>query len=155
VLDVKILMNDHINLIVEGSKGGTQPVEVELISPNVYEVLYSPGFVEGIAAGDVVRVTDYSLGEFEVVKYGGNVSIKIADSKLIIEILPKIDEILSFVGARRDGNMEYVAVWTIPVGSGFSEIEASVKKACALLKEPEWWYGNVYDPGGDPLNWWL
>jgi hypothetical protein len=88
-------MNNHINLAVAGSKDGTQPVEVRPISPHVYEVLYSPGFVEGIAAGDVIRVTDYALGQFKVEQYGGNVSIKIADSETIVKVLPKIDDILS------------------------------------------------------------
>ncbi|WP_299589385.1 DUF4265 domain-containing protein [uncultured Microbulbifer sp.] len=148
-------MNNHINLIVEGSKGGTQPVEVELVSPDVYRILYSPGFVEDIAAGDTIRVTNKETGDFEVIEYGGNVSVKISDTSRIIEKLPDIDEILSSVRARRDGNLEKVAVWTIPVDSGFKEIEASVSKACELLDEPVWWYGNVYDSNDNPINWWL
>jgi len=148
-------MNNHINLIVEGSEGGTQPVEVELISPNVYRILFSPGFVEDIASGDVIRVTDEETGEFEVIEYGGNVSVKISDTSRIIENLPEIDGILSEVSARRDGNLEHVAVWTIPVELGFKAIEASVTKACELLEEPVWWYGNVYDSKNNPINWWL
>jgi hypothetical protein len=57
-------MNNHINLIVEGSEGGTQPVKVEFLSPNVYRILFSPGFLEDVAAGDVIRVTDEVTGEF-------------------------------------------------------------------------------------------
>ena len=148
-------MNNHINLIVEGSEGRTQPVEVELISPNVYRILFSPGFVEDIAAGDVIRVTDKEKGEFEVIEYGGNVSVKISDSSSIIEKLPEIDNIFTKIGARRDGNLQYVAVWTIPVKSGFKNIEASVAKACELLEDPDWWYGNVYDSENNPINWWL
>ena len=148
-------MNNHINLIVEGSEGGTQPVEVESISPNVYRILYSPGFVEDVAAGDVIRVTNEEAGAFEVIEYGGNVSVKISDTSPIIERLPEIDGFLSKVNARRDGNLEYVAVWTIPVESGFEAIEVAVAKACELLEEPAWWYGNVYDSQNNPINWWL
>lgn len=148
-------MNDHINLIVEGSEGGTQPVEVESISPNVYRILYSPGFVEDVAAGDVIRVTDDNAGAFEVIEYGGNVSVKISDTSPIIEKLQEIDGILSKVNSRRDGNLEHLAVWTIPVESGFEAIEAAVGKACELLEEPVWWYGNVYDSQNNPINWWL
>jgi hypothetical protein len=148
-------MNNHINLIVEGSEGGTQPVEVDLISPNVYRILFSPGFVEDIAAGDVIRVTDKKKGGFEVIEYGGNVSVKISDTSRIIEKLPDIDSILSKLNARRDGNLEHVAVWTIPVESGFKDIEASVIEACKLLEDPDWWYGNVYDAQNNPINWWL
>jgi hypothetical protein len=148
-------MNSHINLIVEGSEGETQPVEAESISPNVYRILYSPGFVEDIAAGDIIRVTDQETGTFEVIEYGGNVSVKISDTSPIIKKLQEIDGILSKVNARRDGNLEHVAVWTIPAESGFEAIEASVAKACELLEEPVWWYGNVYDSQNYPINWWL
>lgn len=147
-------MNNHINLKVEGSDGGTQPVEVEAVSPNVYRILYSPGFVEDVAAGDIIRVTDNAKGEFEVIEYGGNVSVKISDSSSIIDKLTEIDIILSKVGARRDGNLERVAVWTIPVDSGFKNIESAIEDACTLLQEPIWWYGNVYDSDNNPINWW-
>ncbi|XOV78272.1 MAG: DUF4265 domain-containing protein [Aestuariibacter sp.] len=147
-------MNTHIDLHMEGTENDTQPVEVESIATDVYRILYSPGFVEDIAAGDVIRVTDKKKGTFEVVEYGGNVSVKISDVEIIIEKLQILDEILSHVGARRDGNLKHVAVWTIPVKSGFQNIEAAIAKACELLKEPTWWYGNVYDSQGSPLNWW-
>ena len=78
-------MNKHINLIVEGSEGKTQPVEVEVVSTKVYRILFSPGFVENVAAGDLIRVIDEGTGEFKVIKYGGNVSVKISDSSRIIE----------------------------------------------------------------------
>ena len=147
-------MNKHIDLHIEGTEDRTQPVEVESVSPDVYQILYSPGFVEDIAAGDVIRVTDETKGTFEVIKFGGNVSVKIADVESIIEKLQSIDDFLSSVAARRDGNLEHVAVWTIPVKSGFKNIEAAIAKACSLLKEPTWWYGNVYDAQDNPLNWW-
>lgn len=148
-------MNNHINLRVEGSEGGTQPVEIELISPKVYRILHSPGFVEDVAAGDVIRVIDEKTGAFEVIEYGGNVSVKISDTRSINKKLPEIDSILSKVNSRRDGNLEHIAVWTIPVESGFEAIEAAVSKACELLEEPVWWYGNVYDSQDNPINWWV
>lgn len=151
-LDVR--MNQHIDLYIEGTESDTQPVEVESISPNVFRILYSPGFVEDIAAGDVIRVTDQEKGSFEVIKYGGNVSVKISDIESIIDKLKSLEEVLSKVGGRLDGNLEHVAVWTIPVKSGFQEIEAAITSACDFLKEPTWWYGNVYDAQDKPLNWW-
>ena len=147
-------MNKHINLHIEGTENSTQPVEVETISTGVYLILYSPGFVEDIAAGDIIQLTDEENGTFEVIEYGGNVSVKISDSENIIDKLQSLDEILSHVGARRDGNLEHIAVWTIPVKIGFQKIEVAVTKACDLLNEPTWWYGNVYDSQDNPLNWW-
>jgi hypothetical protein len=74
--------HEHVGLMVEGAPPGkTQPVEVEAISANHYRVLYSPGFVEGIAAGDTIRIIDRGLGLFEVVSRGGNVAIKFARSR--------------------------------------------------------------------------
>ena len=59
------------------------------------------------------------------------------------------------MNARRDGNIEHVAVWTISVESGFKAIERSIEQACELLEDPAWWYGNVYDSNDNPINWWL
>ena len=147
-------MNKHIDLHIEGTENKTQPVEVKCVSAGVYKILYSPGFVEDIAAGDFIRVIDEEKGIFNVIEYGGNVSVKISDIENIIDKLQSLDEILSHVSARRDGNLKHVAVWTIPVSVGFQKIEVAVAKACNLLKEPTWWYGNVYDSQNNPLNWW-
>ena len=147
-------MNTHINLHIEGTENDTQPVEVEYVSPEIYRVMFSPGFVENIAAGDLVRITDEKKGEFEVIKYGGNISVKISDVISIASKLKSIDKVLTQVGARRDGNLEHVAVWTIPAKNGFKKIEEAIDKACELLQEPTWWYGNVYDAQNNPLNWW-
>ncbi|CAD5279046.1 hypothetical protein ALTERO38_51471 [Alteromonas sp. 38] len=52
----------------------------------------------------------------------------------IVHKLQSLDEALSKVGARLDGNLEHVAVWTIPVKRGFQKIEVAIAKACELLK---------------------
>ncbi|WP_196161109.1 DUF4265 domain-containing protein [Reinekea sp. G2M2-21] len=148
-------MNHHINLHIEGTESDTQPVEVEYLSENIYRVVHSPGFVEGIAAGDVIELAEHDTTKFSVVSYGGNVSVKISDTASIIEKLPTLDNILGTVGARRDGNLERVGVWTMPLKSGFEPIEIAIKMACSELCEPTWWFGNAYDSNNQPLNWWL
>lgn len=150
-----MLEKTHIDLIVDGSECNTQPVEVEFISPSLFRVLISPVFVEGIAADDIIRVTDEAVGKFRVIEYGGNVSVKISDANQITEKLPEIDIILSKVNARRDGNLKHTAVWTIPLEANFKAIEAAMVKACELLEEPDWWFGNIYDSQNNPINWWL
>jgi len=145
----------HIDLLVEGAaEGRTQPVEVEECGDELYRVLYSPGWVEGIAAGDVIRVTDSASGQFEVVERGGNIAIKWAAGSEVGPALDRADRILSELGARRDGAIRKAAVWTVPVASGFSAMESAMEQVCALIPGSDWWYGNVYDNSGKPLNWW-
>ncbi|MBA2304080.1 MAG: hypothetical protein H0W08_15805 [Acidobacteria bacterium] len=53
----------HIAPAVAGAREGeTQPVEVELLPSGAYRILYSPGLVEGIAAGDTIRVVAMRAG---------------------------------------------------------------------------------------------
>lgn len=145
----------HIILHVEGSKtGGTQPVEVEACGSNQYRVLYTPGLVEGIAAGDVIRVTDEIKGYFEVLERGGNLAIIWASPTEQGEALTRADQILSAVGARLDGSIAKAAVWTAPVSAGFAVIETMMQQVVELIPESTWWYGNVYDEDNQPLNWW-
>ena len=80
----------HVDLFIVGARpGATQPVEVERLEDDSYIVLHSPGLVEGIAAGDVIRVTDPKLGLFEIVTRGGNISVKFAASSSIAAHGPK------------------------------------------------------------------
>ena len=146
----------HINLYVEGAgNGGTQPVEVQESSSSTFLVLHSPGFVEGIAEGDLIRVTNEELGYFEVLERGGNISIKwgVPSSDLGSQ-LPVADKLLSSIGAELDGALSNAAVWTVSAAVGFSAIEKQMEKIVALIPESRWWYGNVYNDDGEPLNWW-
>ncbi|XAL99588.1 DUF4265 domain-containing protein [Phycisphaeraceae bacterium D3-23] len=148
-------MTTHLNLFVVGAPvGRTQPVEVEKIEPGIYKILYSPGLVEGIAAGDVIRLTDVSLGLFEIVNRGGNISVKWMASSPISEFLNQADQILKPLGSRRDGDIAKAAVWTIPISATFVAIEEAMEKVIELVPDSGWWYGNVYDENDNPLNWW-
>ena len=144
----------HINLFVEGSKG-TQPVEVEESSDGTFCVLHSPGFVEGIAAGDTIKVSDWERGLFEVVKRGGNVAIKWSTPEKIEDYLQDAISILEEIDARFDGAIDHAAVWTVPVEAGFPTIEERMAQVSGLCDGSTWWYGNVYDENDSPLNWWL
>lgn len=147
--------HEHVGLVVEGApRGKTQPVEVEAISVDLYRVLYSPGLVEGIAAGDTIRITDRASGLFEVVSRGGNVSVKFATEQPIADVLQFLSTQLELLGGRFDGAVAHAGVWTVPVVAGFKEIEDVMSRALALRPGSQWWYGNVYDDNGDPLRWW-
>ena len=147
----------HIALHVQGSEPwGKQPVEVEHVSGNTYLILCSPGLVEGIAAGDLIRLDNPELGTFSVVRRGGNISVKIAwprgqnDKSRLDMIKTEMNDL----GARLDGSIGHAAVFTIPVLVGFDRIETAFNRVAADIEGADWWYGNVYDDRGNPLGWW-
>jgi hypothetical protein len=145
----------HVDLFITGARpGATQPVEVAPLEDDSYLVLHSPGFVEGIAAGDVIRIIDRKLGRFEIVTRGGNISVKFAASSSIAAMVPVISAELEALGGHLDGAIENAAVWTIPLASGFDSIESVMAIAVRRMPASEWWYGNVYDEDGQPLRWW-
>lgn len=145
----------HIDLVVVGAgSAATQPVEVEPLGNGEYRILFSPGLVEGIAAGDVVKVTNPALGLFEVLVRGGNVAVKFGAPQPLGQALPAICTDLEALGGRLDGATETAAVWTIPAVAGFARIEETMAAAVARIPGSGWWYGNVYDDHGNPLRWW-
>jgi thiamine biosynthesis protein ThiC len=145
----------HIDLIVEGDNGLTQPVEVQLIGQDEYLILYSPGLVEGIAAGDHIKVTNIETGEFKVTKYGGNLSIKIFTNIEIVEYIKDIEKAFSELDAKCDGTIKKACVWTVSLSNNsFRQIEFVMKNIESIVPELTWWYGNVYDKNDKPLNWW-
>jgi hypothetical protein len=148
----------HIELFVEGAPlGATQPVEVEWIASDEYRVVVSPGLVEGIAAGDIIRLLDRVSGRFEVIRRGGNLSVKFAFDAASAEAASTVDVVtreLEACGGRLDGRIRSAAVWTVPVQAGFATIERVMASAVARVERSGWWYGNVYDEQDVPLGWW-
>jgi hypothetical protein len=153
---------EHVRLGVVGARAGTtEPVDVEPVGTGVYRVLRSPGLVEGIAAGDVIRVTNPLLGLFEVLTRGENLAVKVASPRELDFILTRISAWLGSLGGRLDGAIDVAGVWTVPVSAGqrdgacgFHRIERAMGAALAEFVEVEWWYGNVYDERGEALRWW-
>ena len=45
-------------------------------------------------------------------------------------------------------------VFSVPVTAGFPAIERFFADARARFRGSEWWFGNVYDADGKPLEWW-
>ncbi|WP_016956536.1 DUF4265 domain-containing protein [Catenovulum agarivorans] len=145
----------HIHLFVEGSEDQTQPVEVEQIGSNEYMILYSPGLVEGIAAGDSIKITNESSGEFEVVHRGGSVSIKLYSKHELANYMECIMSEFEALPSRFDGGVKHACVWTVDLSqTNFGNIERSMKNIMRKVPDSKWWYGNVYDANNKPLNWW-
>lgn len=148
----------HVGLRARDSPDGSPFIEMvpaRRRDDGSYEVLGTPGIVDGCAEGDFIAVDPD--GNFVVVSRGGNVAIHLwPGPREFTE-----DDIRSLKSGFRDlgGRVEaperarFVVV-TVPVAVGFPTIEAVVKDWVGRRKGVEWYFGNVYDERGRPLDWW-
>jgi len=143
--------------LVAGRKQSGQLVHeevlVEKLSPTKFRIIASPGYVLGVAAGDVIEPVG-GVGEFRVVERGGNVSIQIfGDNGLVDDHLGELAGLSQAVDARGQD----LTVLTVPLRLGFAHIENVLNAFCQRHPDVRWYYANVYDPsdGVTPLNWWL
>jgi hypothetical protein len=148
---------EHVDLMVEneGKPCGVQPVPAKKIAADLYELTFTPGMVDGVAAGDTVRVIDARTGRFEIVARGGNLAIKVfsksAAAPLVTWLIPR----LTALGGVLDGQIDSAAVWTVPLEATFEALEALLGEACRAHPGATWYFANVYGDNGEPLNWWL
>jgi hypothetical protein len=144
-------------LLIEYRQGKPikEPVHSEEIGNDTCRLLYSPGLVQGIAAGDVFRMIDGD-GAFEVIRRGGNLCIQIFSEQPVAPFRAELTERVSRLGGSLDGAIERGLVFTVPVSAGFPAVEAVFKEWVAQHPGWEWYFGNVYDPrdGVTPLGWW-
>jgi hypothetical protein len=144
----------HLDLAVRGAKR-REPVHVQELPGGRYQVLHSPGFVDGVAAGDEIELTD-DAGHFRVRRRGGNLAVQIFS---VEPVRPFKDELATQVceqlAGHLDGGIDRGLVFTIPLTTGFTAIEALFDGFVRGHPGCEWSYGNVYDPEtGAPLGWW-
>jgi hypothetical protein len=154
-------MDSQITIeLFAGTKSNGKPVQEEvLVQPlegEQYKVLQSPGFVLGIAAGDVIKFIPSSSGKFELLSRGGNICIQIFKNSGTRDIKDECIELSQPLGGRLDGLSEKQMVLTFPYKDGFQSIEKVMNRFSDNYPDFEWYYGNVYDTedGETPLNWW-
>jgi len=151
-------MLKHIRLPVLDDTGartiGQEVIEVEPIDSTSYRLLHSPAFVDGIAAGDVIELVE-SLAGFRVCSRSGNVAVVIAfgSDEAKGAATQALAEGIALFGGTVDGGPGRMKVCTIPVASGFSQIERLFQALCSD-DQATWWFGNVYGTDGEPLRWW-
>jgi len=143
--------------LLAGRKSSGEPVHEEVlvdeIAPNRYRVAATPGFVLGIAAGDVIEVSS-NKDEFRTIDRGGNLAVHLyGDNCLVDDHLKELAELSPAV----DGRALDLTVLTISLGFGFDRVEQVLDGFCHRHPGIRWYYGNVYDPtdGVTPLNWWV
>jgi hypothetical protein len=149
-------MVEHVLLfVVDAAPGSRQPVEVESLGDGTTRVLASPGFVEGIAAGDIIRIVDETMGSFVVVRRGGNLAVKILRDGPIQQVTDRALHEVERLGGTLDGSIERGAVFTIPASAGLATVEGIFNALANSFTGVVWWFGNVHDEDGKPLNSWL
>jgi hypothetical protein len=148
----------HIRLLVEyrDGKPSVELVHAVELGEGRFRLLYSPGFVEGIAAGDEFRLLD-EHGAFEVTRRSGNVAVQVFGSEPLAPQAGGLVRRVAELGGVLDGQIERGMVFTIPVAAGFPAIESVFNEFVSSHPGTEWLFGNVYDPrdGVTPLNWWV
>lgn len=133
-----------------------EPVHTEELENGNLQLLYSPGFIRGIAAGDEFRIVGPE-GEFEVVKRYGNVAVQVYADHPVEPYKKELEIAVQSMRGTLDGSIEKGMVFTIPISAGFDSIENLFDDFVKSRSGIEWYYGNVYDPhdGVTPLNWWV
>lgn len=133
-----------------------EEILAEVISATRWRVLRSPGFVQGIAAGDEIELADREESGFRVLHRAGNLSVQFFSNGDLHAAEAFLTERISSIGGWLDGRERSTLVYTVPVAAGFPAIEGVMKEAVERFPESEWGFGNVYDPrdGMTPLNWW-
>jgi len=143
----------------DGKPQGEESLPVVVVGPGRYRLLASPGFVEGLAAGDEFELSRDAPQGYRVLARGGNLCIWIYFHREIDAGSPEASDLSRTVGALAgclDGGWSRMLVLTVPHTAGWAAIEASMNAAVARLGAASWLYGNVYDPidGITPLRWW-
>lgn len=151
-------VEQHVDLLIEyrDGKPAKEPVHVVDLGDGRFHLLYSPGFVLGIAAGDEFRLLDED-GKFEIICRSGNVAVQVYSRSPVNPAVQEVTQRVSEIGGALDGKTERGMVFTIPVKAGFPVIEETFNAIVKDYPDMEWFYGNVYDPGDGitPLNWWV
>lgn len=125
------------------------------VGPGSYELLGSPGMVEGCAAGDLLKIN--ADGLFQVERRGPNLCIQaFGEPPFAAESLESlIGAFLSLGGlVEAPADRRFIVV-TVPAAAGFPAVEAVMETwAAGVSVLVEWGFSNVFGPDGEPLNWW-
>lgn len=71
------MRHEHARVAVaDAPSPGVENVPARRIERDVWQLLCSPLYAMGLAAGDVIRTTDAATGAFEIVARGGNVCVQ-------------------------------------------------------------------------------
>lgn len=150
----------RIPLKVSGLSVDREVLLAEPHGANQFIVQSIPAFIYGLAYGDEIEVENLDTGEFQIVKRGGHVTLRVflngpLDRVEIDELIERVTEAggLHEIGknAKADADPSLLLL-SVPVSIGFLQIEEAMHTVQSV--GAKWEFGNVYSEDGAPLNWW-
>jgi hypothetical protein len=133
-------------------------LEVEALESGALRLVYSPGLVDGLAAGDEIELTNAVPQGFKVLRRGGNFCIWLYfedENRVHGPAQDRIRREVERLGGELDGATDLSLVFTIPLRVGFDAVRTFFDRVVEETHGTLWIYANVYDPKtGAPLNWW-
>ena len=133
-----------------------EKVAARLEGDDCYRALHSPGFVHGLARGDIFALTAERAGAFVVLERSGNLAVRVYSRVPAAvwdgALTPQVTQLEGL----RDILADRLLVYTLPLAAGFETIESTFDQALSGSADALWRYGNVYhEISGEPLEWWL
>ena len=135
-----------------------ESLQVEIVDPaeETVRLRQSPLFVRNLAAGDLIKLINPAIGEYEIERRSGNLSIRVFRRQGINVVADFLNPAMEKLGGSVDLQTESALSYSIHFSIGFTVIEALLNDCCERFVDTVWYYGNVYDPkdGSTPLMWW-
>jgi hypothetical protein len=138
---------------------GWENVPVETQSDGNFRLLNSPVMIDGLARKDVVAVD--KDGIFVLISRGGEVSIKFSfATDVSMAAVPEgyWEDVAKRYGLSADSALRGIVVFSALLReTSFKTLEATAEAMVSEFSRfscSGWWYGNVYDVDGRPLQWW-
>jgi hypothetical protein len=132
-----------------------EEVPVEVLGPNRYRLLASPGILDGLAAGDTFTV-DPESHLYRVHEHGGNLCVQVwypgldLAGRVDAELVPAV----TAMGGTLDGREQELSSFTIPLTAGMAAIERLFNDWVDRVDGATWSFGNAYEEdGATPLAW--
>lgn len=149
----------HVPVVSDGVRQGEEVLPVAELGAGRYRLLASPGFVEGLAAGDEFELDPAAPLGHRVLRRGGNLCVWFYHSEPLDEssaATADVSRVAESLGGHLDGGYSRMLVLTVPLAAGFDTVGEAFDGAARRHRGSSWLYGNVYDPsdGATPLNWW-
>ena len=149
----------HVPIVSDGRRQGEEVLPVAALGGGRYRLLASPGFAEGLAAGDEFELDSKAPLGHRVLRRGGNLCVWFYHHEPLDEsstATAHISAVAESLGGRLDGGYSRMLVLTVPLSAGFDAVAQAFDDAVRRHPGSSWLYGNVYDPadGVTPLNWW-
>ena len=149
----------EVPVFSNGVRQGAETLPAAALGGGRYRLLASPGFVEGLAAGDELELDTSVPRGYRVLRRGGNLCVWFYHAESLSEgsaATADVRRVAESLGGHLDGGYSRMLVLTIPLTAGFDAVARAFDDAVQRHHGSAWLYGNVYDPsdGMTPLNWW-